>query len=170
MRQIDTIPELAGLLTDADHVDVRGIESEASLREFVAAALGWRPAWLRALFRARAVLARALRLRDPDVPLGTPPGPAEISFTPGDPAAFFTVTHGAEDRYLALAATDTHLTGRLIFTTAPAGGRSRYELATVVKYHRWTGPLYFTVIRPFHHLIVAGMTRAGARTREKRPS
>jgi hypothetical protein len=170
VRQIETVPELAALLADADHIDVRGTESEATLREFVAGAIGWRPAWMRALFRARAVLARVLRLRDPDVPLGTPPSPAEVSFTPGDPVAFFTVTDAAEDRYLALAATDTHLTARLIFTTTPGGDRSRYELTTVVTYHHWTGPLYFNVIRPFHHLIVAGMTRAGARTREKRPS
>jgi hypothetical protein len=96
--------------------------------------------------------------------------PEEIPFAPGGKVAFFTVVAADDDRYIVLEAADTHLTGYLAVVTAPsAGGRARFEVATVVKYHRWTGPLYFNVIRPFHHLIVAGMTRAGAQSSPDRP-
>jgi hypothetical protein len=36
-------------------------------------------------------------------------------------------------------------------------GRKRYHLLTVVKFRHWTGPVYFNVIRPFHHIIVKAM-------------
>ncbi|WUH99984.1 DUF2867 domain-containing protein [Spirillospora sp. NBC_00431] len=165
MNLVESISELTPLLSEADHVDVKTATSDASLREFVAGAMSWRPAWMRALFRARAVLARLLRLRDPDVPLGGTLRPEDISFTVGDKIAFFTVAAAAEDRYIVLEAADNHLTGHLTVVTAPtADGPARFEVVTVVKYHRWTGPLYFNLIRPFHHLVVAGMTNAGART------
>jgi uncharacterized protein DUF2867 len=165
MRIVDTIPELADTLSGADHIDVKTAESEASLREFVAGALSSRSAWARALFRARAVLARMLRLREPDVaPAGTL-RPEDLSFTPGDKISFFTVAAAAEDRYVVLEAADNHLTGWLVIATSPSGARrARFEVATVVTYHRRTGPLYFNLIRPFHHLMVSGMTRAGARS------
>jgi hypothetical protein len=58
------------------------------------------------------------------------------------------------------------LTGYLAVVAEPlAHGRTRFHNITVVKYHRWTGPLYFKVIRPFHHLVVRSMvTGYGART------
>ncbi|MEV4094105.1 DUF2867 domain-containing protein [Streptosporangium saharense] len=34
-------------------------------------------------------------------------------------------------------------------------------VAVVVHYHRWTGPVYFTVIRPFHHLVARAGVRGG---------
>ncbi|WP_113700621.1 DUF2867 domain-containing protein [Nonomuraea lactucae] len=168
MTIIGSTPELADLLSGADHVDVKTAESRASLRQFVAGAMSWQPGWVRGLFRARAVLARMLRLRHPQVTVGGRLRAEEISFTPGDRIAFFTVVAAAEDRYLVLEAADTHLTGLLAVVTGPApDGRSRFEVVTVVKYHRWTGPLYFNLIRPFHHLIVSAMTRAGARSLQK---
>lgn len=164
MRIIDRVPELRRLLADADRVDVRKADSEASLREFVAGAMGWNPAWMRGLFRARAGLGRILRLREPDIPIGAVQGPEELSFAPGARVAFFTVKEASENRFVVLEANDNHLSCWLVMATEPAArGRARFEMATVVKYHRWTGPVYFGVIRPFHHLIVAGMARAGAR-------
>ncbi|WP_187438155.1 DUF6463 family protein [Actinomadura decatromicini] len=164
MRIIDRVPELRELLADADHVDVREAESEVSLREFVAGAMGRNPAWMRGLFRARGVLARILRLREPDIPIRAVQRPEELPFAPGGRVAFFTVKEAAENRFVVLEAKDNHLSAWLVVATEPAAeGRARFELATLVKYHRWTGPVYFGVIRPFHHLIVAGMTRAGAR-------
>jgi len=40
-------------------------------------------------------------------------------------------------------------------------GRADYAIATVVHYRHWTGPIYFNLIRPFHHLIVWFMLRRG---------
>ena len=169
------IPALAAVLAGADHVDVKtadvsvdGAASGPSLREFAAGALGFRPGWLVALFAARAVLAALLRLRHA-VPTGSsrPLQPDEIDFTPGARVGFFTVVAAEEGRYLLLQASDTHLTGYLaLVVDPPAGETRRYRAITVVRYHRFTGPLYFSVVRPFHHLVVAGMVRAGAGRQE----
>jgi hypothetical protein len=165
------IPALAAILEGADHVDVKTAHARVgaddpgpSLREFVAGALGYRPGWLVALFAARAVVALFLRLRQA-VPTraGRAGRPADIDFTPGGRVGFFTVVAAEEDRYLLLQASDIHLTGYLaLVVDPPRGDRRRYRAITVVRYHRFTGPLYFTLIRPFHHLVVAGMVRAGA--------
>ncbi|WP_248958834.1 DUF2867 domain-containing protein [Sphaerisporangium perillae] len=164
MSTFDTVPELRALLSGADHVDVKTAESTASLRQFVARAMGRSPAWMKALFLARMVLARMLRLRDPSIPAGAPLRAEEISFTPGGKVAFFTVTAAAEDRFIVLEAADTHLAGYLAVVAGPSvGARTTFEVVTVVKYRRWTGPVYFNVIRPFHHLVVRHMANAGAR-------
>jgi len=170
------IPALTAVLDGADHVDVKTVEQAGdngtgpSLREFVAGSLGYRPGWLVALFAARAVVALLLRLRHP-TPTGSsrPLRPADIDFTPGARVGFFTVAAGEEDRFLLLQAADTHLTGYLaLVLDRPDADHQRYRAITVVRYHRFTGPLYFNVIRPFHHLVVAGMVRASAQVPRSR--
>lgn len=167
-------PELTSLLAGADHVDVKTVVAETSLREFVCSALSWQPGWMRMLFQARAVLARLFGLRHLSGPVGPPLMPDEIPFAPGGKIAFFTVTGGAEGRYLILEASDTHLSGYLAIIAEPlaasvpgvrpvVNARNRFRVVTIVRYHRWTGPVYFTIIRPFHHLVVRSMVNAGAR-------
>ncbi len=96
-HQVDP-PELRSLIVDADHVDVKTIEASVTLREFVAGALAWEPRWMTLLFRARAVLAGLLRLRNPAIPAGPGLTAEEIPFTPGHTVWFFTVFAAAEDR------------------------------------------------------------------------
>ncbi len=166
------IPVLTAVLVGADHVDVKtaqayvgGDNAGPSLREFVAGALSFRPGWLVALFAARAVVAMLFRLRQA-VPTGKgrPLQYDAIDFTPGARVGFFTVVAAEEDRFLLLRASDTHLTGYLaLVVDPPLRDVRRYRAITVVRYHRFTGPLYFGIVRPFHHLVVAGMVKAGAR-------
>jgi Protein of unknown function (DUF2867) len=157
-------PELNPLLAGADHVDVKITEANATLREFVSGALGWQPGWMRMLFGARVVFARLLHLRNPQSLTGPRLRPEEIPFSPGGKVWFFTLVGAAEDRYILLEAADTHLTGYVAVVAEHLGhGRNKLHNITVVKYHRWTGPLYFNVIRPFHHLVVRSMVNAGAR-------
>ena len=161
-------PDVLSLFDDADHVDVKRGQGDVNLREFVAAAASWHPAWMRMLIRARGVFARGLRLDRPDIPIGTRLGPEDVSFAPGDTVGFFTVTAGAEDRYLVLEGADNHLTGYcaiVVERAAPGSRHRRFRVVTVVRYHRWTGHVYFGVVRPFHHLVVAGMIRAAVAAR-----
>jgi len=44
-----------------------------------------------------------------------------------------------------------------------ADGRKRFHIGTAVHYHNWAGPVYFNVIRPFHHIVVSQMMKAGIR-------
>jgi hypothetical protein len=113
VAEASTIPPLRRLLVDADHVDVKTAETDSTLREFLTAMLNWQPAWISALFRLRPLLARALRLDEPDAPRGQPLVAAELELMPGGKIAFFTVTAAEDDRYAVLEAADNHLAAYL---------------------------------------------------------
>lgn len=157
-------PELSDLLATADHVDVKTVIAPGTLQAFVCALLGWQPHGTRWLFEARAVLARVLRLEHPRVPMTPVPESGSLALVPGTVVAFFTVRDAVDDRYVVLEAVDNHLSAYLAVVASPTtGGPRRFDVVTVVRYHRWAGPVYFNLIRPFHHLVVAGMARTAAR-------
>jgi len=160
---LDSIPELASLFDKADYVDHKTIECTKPLREFLAGVFSYKPRWITFLYMVRAVFVRLLGMRQE--PVTIPPVTAEgLSFTPGSPCNVFTVTHGKEDCYLAVGHEDTHLRADLLVAAEPLGnGRNRFHVVTIVHHKHWTGPVYFTVIRPFHHLVAHFMMRAGAR-------
>jgi len=153
------LPELDDLLPSVDVVDVKTARGDVSLREFTAGALGHGPLWIKALFGVRILLAWVLRL-ETAVPDSFRLRPETVSFTPGDPASFFTVVRGEEDRYLLLKVSDNHLIGWLAIITDNARP-AEFKVVTLVKYRRPAGRFYFSMIRPFHHLVMLSMCRAG---------
>jgi hypothetical protein len=99
------------------------------------------------------------------------PQPQDISFTPGDAISFFEVKAAAEDHYYIAGSTESHLTAHLAVVREGVANpeniespKSRFYVITIVHYHRWTGPVYFNVIRPFHHLVVSQMGKAGIKS------
>ncbi|MFC0626999.1 DUF2867 domain-containing protein [Kribbella deserti] len=163
MGEVAYAAELGEVLSTADEFDVKTAFGEVELREFAAGALGWSPAWVKALFGVRVVFAAMLRLDKPAVSMNARPTPEGMDFTPGSRISFFTVVRAEEGRYLLLEAADNHLTGYLALTVEPGERSNRLSLVTMVKYHRKAGRAYYQVIKPFHHLIVTGMVQAGAR-------
>lgn len=149
---------LSPLLAGADHVDVKTVSGPGTLREFVARMMAYDPWWLRTLFAIRTLLAVLLGLRGgvPRVPRWRP---EEVPMTPGSPASFFTVRLAEPERVWAADVDDSHLRAAL----AVVHEADRFHVVTIVHYKRWTGPLYFNLIRPFHHLVVWRMARAGLR-------
>jgi hypothetical protein len=82
--------------------------------------------------------------------------------TSGQRASFFKVQMADDERYWFAEVNDAHLKAALGVVVEPlAGTQRRFHVVTVVHYHNWAGPVYFNVIRPFHHLVVGGMMRAG---------
>ncbi|MGW1340465.1 DUF2867 domain-containing protein [Kribbella sp. NPDC002412] len=158
------LPEIDDLLADVDVVDVKTVRGPVSLREFTAGALGYSPLWIKGLFAVRMVVALALRLDTTGIPDSRRLRPETVSFTPGDKASFFTVVRGAEDHYLLLEVQDNHLTGWLAIITDNAQPASEFKVVTLVKYLRPAGRFYYNLIRPFHHVVVQSMARAGARS------
>ncbi|TCC59526.1 DUF2867 domain-containing protein [Kribbella pittospori] len=154
------LPELDDLLPTVDEIDVKTIRGSVSLREFIAGSLGYSPLWIKGLFAARFAVALALRL-ETVAPPSRRMRPETVSFTPGDLDAFFTVERGEEDHYLLLKISDNHLIGYLAFITDNAKPESEFTVVTLVKYLRPAGRFYYNLIRPFHHLIVLSMARAG---------
>lgn len=160
---LKTIPELARLLKGADHLDVKTVRSQKSLREFLAAMFNYQPGWVSFLFGMRKFLAGLLGLRQNGIPRRATLRPENISFRPGAKLSFFKVEQGQEDSFIVAGIDDSHLWAGLVVAVEPGDGPSHlYHVATIVKYHRWTGPVYFNLIRPFHHLVVGGMARAGS--------
>ena len=59
--------------------------------------------------------------------------------------------------------TDKHLAAYFGVTAdKQSSGLTRFEVVTAIRYLHWIGPVYFNLIRPFHHLVVSQMMRAGA--------
>lgn len=157
------VPGLPALLANANHVDVKVVEGNVSLREFVAGMLSYYPGWIRFLYRVRGRFVRLLGMKQKGVPPQIRIRPEDVSMTPDAPAAFFRVKMAEEERYWVAGITESHLTAHLgvVMESLPAG--NRFYVLTIVHYHRWTGPVYFNVVRPFHHLVVSKMARAGTR-------
>lgn len=155
-------PDLEPHLAGADHIDVKSVTAGVSLREFLAGMFSYEPTWMRALYAVRWLFVRLLGMKQEGMPHMEPLRPEDIRMTPGDKAAFFTVTLAAEDRLYLAEATEKHLTAYLGVVVEPLGRERRFHVVTIVHYRHWTGPVYFNVIRPFHHVVVRRMMQAGA--------
>ncbi|MCJ7772148.1 MAG: DUF2867 domain-containing protein [Desulfobacterales bacterium] len=160
------IEKIQPFLKDANHIDVKKIDGRVSLREFVAFMMSYQPWWLVMLYRIRAIVARVLGL-EKHIDLKGPirVSPEDISFTPGQNAHFFIVRKAKEDQYLiAETPDDKHLRAYLAIAVENLNRDvNRFHVITIVFYKHWTGPVYFNLIRPFHHLVVSQMMRAGVR-------
>lgn len=155
---------LRPILSDADHVDLKTTISGVPLREFVAGFFSYNPVWIKALYRVRQGFVRTLGMRQTVIPRTERLQAADIPMQPGAHLAFFTVVDAADEHYWIAAADDAHLTAYLALLVEPINIQyRRFHVVTIVRYNNWAGPVYFNVIRPFHHLVVGSMMRAGAR-------
>ncbi len=154
-------PQLAGLLEDADHVDVKVIEGDVLLREFVAGMFSYYPGWIKNLYRVRWGFVRLLGMKQEGVPQDMRMRPEDVSMTPGEQVAFFTVDMAADGRYWVASVSESHLSAYLGVVVEQLAHGRRFHVITIVHYHNWAGPVYFNVIRPFHHLVVRKMAQSG---------
>ncbi|VAW38743.1 hypothetical protein MNBD_CHLOROFLEXI01-3150 [hydrothermal vent metagenome] len=157
------VPNLATLAETADHIDVKTISGDVGLRQFIASMFSYQPAWMTFLYGVRYFFVRLLGMKQEGVPKGAIVQPEDISFVAGDPATFFTVQMAEENKYWFAAATESHLIAHLGVVVTPSSGQNRFHVMTLVHYRRWTGPVYFNVIRPFHHIVVRQMMKAGVK-------
>jgi hypothetical protein len=151
-------PELAAFLLRADHVDVHRVRTQRPLRAFIAATFAYQPRWIAFLYAVRKRAVRLIGLGQEGVPEPTRWRPEDVPMQAGQAASFFTVQAARENELWIASAEERHLRGTLA-VLREAGG---YALVTIVHYRHWTGRLYFNLIRPFHHLVVMAMARAGA--------
>ncbi|MFD3402645.1 DUF2867 domain-containing protein [Kribbella sp. NPDC058693] len=161
-----TLHELDDLIPVLDEIDVKTARGDVTLREFIAGALSHSPLWVKGLFAIRIAVATVLRLETATVPDSRRIRPETVSFTPGEKDAFFTVVRGDEDHYLLLKISDNHLIGYLAFFTdneRPA----TFKVVTLVQFLRPAGRFYYNLIRPFHHVVLLSMCRAGETSRDK---
>ena len=158
-------PELEEYFRNIDHCDIKRIEADIRLRAFIAGMLSYYPWWIVFLFRIREIMVHLLGLVKHEKP-ELPPclKPEDVSFTPGENASFFIVRQAKENIYwVAETPEDKHLSAHFgVLTEELENHRKKFHVFTTLKYKHWSGPVYFNIIRPFHHLVVARMMKAGA--------
>lgn len=172
MNTIGQIPQIAPLLEDSDYVDVKTIEGQTSLRQFIASMLSYYPGWIIFLYRIRTILVKLLGLVEHPAPETLPKlGPLDVPFVVGETVTFFTVRLAEEKHYwVGETPEDKHLSAYFGVVVEPMEDhRKRFHVVTIVYYKHWTGPVYFNLIRPFHHLVVGRMMRAGIRQARRDP-
>jgi hypothetical protein len=153
----------------ADVIDLKSTEAEVTLREFLAGFLSYYPAWIQALYGVRAVFVRLLGMKQEGMPRGWQLRPEQVRFEVGGRCTIFIVEAAIEDDYWIGSASDSHLAAYLMIAAEPlVDGRTRFHVGTTIKYRNWAGPVYFAFVRPFHHLVVLAMMRAGVRARSTR--
>ena len=153
---------LGPMLREANHVDVRTMDTSGSLRGFAAAMLAYQPRWVTALYHVRRVLVRALGMKQDGVPHAATFSAATLPSAEGEKVGFFTVRMATSDVWAA-EAEEKHLRATLAVVAAPGPiGLRPLHVVTIVHYKHWTGPVYFNLIRPFHHLVVGAMMRSVA--------
>jgi hypothetical protein len=123
--------ELEKYFEKADFTDVKVFEGETTLRKFIASMLSYYPWWIVQLYRIRKILV-IVRCAKEDL--------FWVSETPDDKhlRAYFGVVKEPVSRSI-----------------------NRFYVMTTVFYKHWTGPIYFNLIRPFHHLVVSRMAQYG---------
>lgn len=162
MSYLQNIESVQSLLHDNDHFDVKTIEGNVSLREFIAGMFTYHPAWIKALYTIRFFFVRLLGMTQETMP-APHLTPETIPFTKGEWATFFQVHDAEENSYWIATASDKHLDAYIIVASeALENGKIRFHVGTIVHYNNPAGPIYFNVIRPFHHIVVSRMMKAGA--------
>jgi len=165
---ITNVKELDQYFERADFIDVKVYEGNRTLREFIAGMLSYYPWWVVGLYRVRQLLVALLGLVKHEAPEKLPNLQAgDVSFTPGESVTFFIVRRAKEEHYwISETPDDRHLQAFLGVVMEPVGNSiNRYHVMTSVFFKHWSGPVYFNIIRPFHHLVVSRMARHGLRKR-----
>ncbi len=159
-----SLPEIQPLLAVADYIDVKIVTGNGDLRTFLAGFLTYQPAWLISLFAVRAVFVRFLGIRQEQMGSGVFLMPETVPMQVGKRVAFFTVHMVEEGRYWFADRSEKHLKATLgVVVELLADQHKRFHVVTIVHYHNWSGPVYLQVIKPFHHLVVLSMARAGVK-------
>jgi len=162
MEYILKFKELEKYFDQADFTDVKVFEGKTTLPGFIASMLSYYPWWVILLYRARQILVTILGLVEHETPEELPNlHPHDVSFKPGENVTFFIVRCAKEDAFwISETPEDKHLKAYFGVVIEPLGDFiNRFHVITTVYYKHWTGPVYFNLIRPFHHLVVSRMAR-----------
>ena len=157
------IPNLSAIASRCDHIDIKTYRGKGRMDAFITGFLSFYPGWIKALYGIRWGFVRLLGMKQHGLPdMGQKKRPEDLPMTPGQKATFFTVEAAEAERYWLVSTAEKHLVAYLCVIAEPdSGGQRVFHVITLVEYRNWAGPVYFNVIRPFHHLVVDRMSRVG---------
>ncbi|SDL12282.1 Protein of unknown function [Maridesulfovibrio ferrireducens] len=162
MKIVRSIPVLRELVDGADYVDSKAFMGACSMNDFLVRMITYQPAWLRMLYRVRGVVAKLMGLKHDVVAYDNKK--EKLDFAAGGKVDFFTSVDFKPDQYWVGEASDKHLNGYIGVVAEPLeSGEVRFHSFTVVNFRHWTGPIYFNLIRPFHHIVVHCMGKYAAK-------
>jgi hypothetical protein len=167
MDKIKCYRELDIYFQEVDYIDIKTIEGKVSLRQFIAGMLSYYPWWIVFLYRVREFLVKILGLMKHEKPDSLPSiEPEDLAFSPGEKASFFSVRAAEENIYwVSETPEDKHLMAYFgVLAERLSDQRTRFHVFTSVKYIHWTGPVYFNIIRPFHHFVLWNMMKYAVKT------
>ena len=167
MEYVNKFGELRQYFDGSDFTDIKVVDGAVNLRAFIASMLSYYPWWIVLLYRIRTLVVCILGLVKHQAPEEIPLlRPEDVSFIPGEEVTFFIVRKAKENVYwFSETPEDKHLSAYFGIVVEPIREDvNRFYVVTIVRYRHWTGPVYFNLIRPFHHLVVTQMARAGARS------
>jgi hypothetical protein len=162
MKSVRSVAAMTELMHGADYMDVKTFIGKRTLHEYVLRLVTYEPAWLRGLYRIRSGVAKLLGLTHDEEAFARSKDQG-IDMTPGGMVSAFMSTASKPDHYWIGEVRDKHLDCFIAVVTEPdENGRTRFHTVTVVHYRHWIGPVYFNLIRPFHHVVVNYMGRYAA--------
>ena len=164
MKYILKFKALEKYFDKADVTDIKVFEGSTNLRRFIASMLSYYPWWILQLYRIRKLLVGILGLVKHQAPEALPDlQPEDVSFTPGEHVTFFIVRCAEEELFwMSETPEDKHLKAYFGVVQEPINSSvNRFYVITTVYYKHWIGPVYFNLIRPFHHLVVSRMAIHG---------
>lgn len=163
MEYLNQFNEIEPLLQKANHIDVKVVEGNISHEAFIASLLSF-PKWIHLLFKFRIFLAKVLGLQHKAI---TDPilESQDIPLIVGDTIRSFTVAMVKKKQYWVVESPkDKHLKAYLgVFVEPLKRDIKRFHVATIVNYKHWSGPIYFNIIRPFHHLLVYVLAKSAVK-------
>ncbi len=147
-------------LKDADHIDVKYYDADLDLKDFIAAFMSYHPWWISLLYKIRKVFVKFLGMSQEDMPDYSGLKPEDISMKPGDMVTFFKVEKALENEYWIAGGSDKHLEAQVgILIEKKENGINRFHIITIVHHRDWSGPFFFNVFRPFHHIVLHAMAK-----------
>ncbi len=164
IKYIQSLGILEKELDEADHIDIKQYEGEKDLQQFIADMFSYSPFWLSFLYKIRKVFVRLLGMTQEEYIDDICLKPEDISMIPGENVLFFKVKEAKKDQFWIGIGEDKHLSALIgIVLEKTYKGTNQYHIITIVHYRDWSGPVYFNVIRPFHHLVVHAMAKHGVK-------
>ena len=157
MCETDISEQWSRLMEGADHVDTKTGVGAVSVLELAAGILSYRPRWMDLLWKLRSGLVRVLGIGRQDTAILNRFSADTLPVKPGESLGFFSVVDSDGETFWIVKGVESHLEGVLGVFAHPLAdqpGRFRFHVVTVVRYRNWVGPVYFNLIRPFHHLVV----------------